>query len=60
MAMIMAPNLFMAPPRSNKDKPDLEFELKKAAATSTIVRMLIHYQDVLWTVSSDLFSSLFS
>ncbi|BFZ11140.1 hypothetical protein BsWGS_14179 [Bradybaena similaris] len=58
VAMIMAPNLFMAPPRSNKDKPDLEFELKKAAATSTIVKMLIHYQDVLWTIPSAFISQL--
>ncbi|CAL1540767.1 unnamed protein product, partial [Lymnaea stagnalis] len=52
VAMIMAPNLFLAPSRNNKEKPDLEVELKKAAGTSNIVKMLVHYQDVLWTIPS--------
>ncbi|CAG5124267.1 unnamed protein product [Candidula unifasciata] len=52
VAMIMAPNLFLAPSSGNKDKEkiNLELELKKAAETSTIVKMLVHYQDVLWTI----------
>ncbi|BFZ20903.1 hypothetical protein BsWGS_23942 [Bradybaena similaris] len=52
VAMIMAPNLFLAPSSSNKDKEkvNLELELKKAAETSNIVKMLVHYQDVLWTI----------
>lgn len=51
VAMIMAPNLFLAPARDTKDKTtDLELELKKAGGTSNIVKMLVHYQDVLWTV----------
>ncbi|XP_059150010.1 rho GTPase-activating protein 18-like [Physella acuta] len=50
VAMIMAPNLFLMPSKSNKEKPDLEVELKKAAGTSNIVKMLVTYQDVLWTI----------
>ncbi|KAK3780616.1 hypothetical protein RRG08_044841 [Elysia crispata] len=57
VAMIMAPNLFMGPApspghRHDRQVLDLEAELKKAAGTSAIVKMLVHYQDVLWTVPS--------
>ncbi|GFS18191.1 rho GTPase-activating protein 18 [Elysia marginata] len=50
VAMIMAPNLFLGPAPS--PALNLEAELKKAAGTSAIVKMLVHYQDVLWTIPS--------
>ncbi|KAH9491963.1 Rho GTPase-activating protein 18 [Bulinus truncatus] len=57
IAMIMAPNLFLAHARI-KEKLDLETELKKAEGTSKIVKMLIHYQDSLWTVPSTFIAQL--
>ncbi|XP_065063081.1 rho GTPase-activating protein 18-like [Rhopilema esculentum] len=45
VAMIMAPNLFMrGGNRANLD------EINKAAATTDVMRMLIKYQNIIWTV----------
>ena len=52
ICMIMAPNLFLAPaPKGDKSKMESHLELTKAANTSNIIKMLIHYQNVLWMVS---------
>lgn len=45
--MIMAPNLFFL--RTN-NRANVD-EIRKAAATTDIMRMLIKYQNILWTVS---------
>ncbi|KAK6167614.1 hypothetical protein SNE40_021597 [Patella caerulea] len=50
VAMIMAPNLFLAPTSRSKTKTVEEVELNRAAGTSKIITMLIHYQDILWTI----------
>ena len=47
VAMIMAPNMFLC---TNKSQPTLQ-EIKQAQGTVNIVRMLIKYQAILWTVS---------
>jgi len=47
VAMIMAPNMFLC---TNKSQPTLQ-EIKHAQGTVNIVRMLIKYQAILWTVS---------
>ena len=47
VAMIMAPNLFLC---TSKSQPSLQ-EIKQAQGTVNIVRMLIKYQAILWTVS---------
>lgn len=45
VAMIMAPNLFLRPnSRANLN------EMNKAASTTNIMRMLIKYQKIIWTV----------
>ena len=49
VAMIMAPNLFLV--SSGKKSKDKEVQLHMAAGTVTIVKMLIKYQHILWTVS---------
>jgi len=49
VAMIMAPNLFIPKVRSSKTSWD--YEINMAARTSNIMRMLIRYQNVVWTVS---------
>ncbi|XP_052764018.1 rho GTPase-activating protein 18-like isoform X3 [Mya arenaria] len=60
VSMIMAPNLFLAPkirrlnPSKGKDAMDLE--IKMAAGTSNIMRMLIRYKHILWTIPSYLMS----
>ena len=46
IAMIMAPNLFMS---GGKPHTDIK-EVKKAQRTVNIVRMLIKYHTILWTV----------
>lgn len=46
VAMIVAPNLFIC---SNKSQPSLQ-EIKQAQGTVNIVRMLIKYQAILWTI----------
>jgi len=46
VAMIMAPNLFLC---TNKAQPTLQ-EIKQAQGTVNIVRMLIKYQAILWTI----------
>ncbi|XP_076456710.1 rho GTPase-activating protein 18-like [Babylonia areolata] len=48
VAMIMAPNLFVAPASKGKMKTTGQLELTKAANTSSVVAMLIHYRHVLW------------
>ncbi|KAL8607685.1 hypothetical protein ACOMHN_039359 [Nucella lapillus] len=50
ICMIIAPNLFLAPAPKGKVKPGAEIELTKAAHTANVVKMLIHYQHVLWMV----------
>ncbi|XP_067666993.1 rho GTPase-activating protein 18-like [Haliotis asinina] len=50
VAMIMAPNLFLGPSTRNKSVSIEQKELSKAHGTSSIVKMLIHYQEELWTV----------
>ena len=51
ICMIMAPNLFLAPAPKGKVKAGGPLELSKAANTSSVIKMLIHYQNVLWMVS---------
>ena len=55
VAMIMAPNLFMAPKvrgsNAGKNKAVWDIEIKMAANTSNIMKMLIRYRGILWTVS---------
>lgn len=46
VAMIMAPNMFLC---TNKSQPTLQ-EIKHAQGTVNIVRMLIKYQAILWTI----------
>lgn len=46
VAMIMAPNLFLC---TDKTQPTLQ-EIKHAQGTVNIVRMLIKYQAILWTI----------
>lgn len=46
VAMIMAPNLFLC---TNKAQPTLQ-EIQHAQGTVNIVRMLIKYQAILWTI----------
>ncbi|XP_041361812.1 rho GTPase-activating protein 18-like isoform X2 [Gigantopelta aegis] len=50
VAMIMAPNLFLGPASLSKTMSIKELELSKAAGTSNIVKMLVHYQNELWTI----------
>ena len=53
VAMIMAPNLFLvASGKKNKDK---EVQFHMAAEKATIVRMLIKYQHIQWTVSAEVY-----
>ncbi|XP_048589876.1 rho GTPase-activating protein 18 [Nematostella vectensis] len=47
VSMIMAPNLFHF--SSSKEMPSLR-EVKQAQATVNLVRMLIKYQNILWTI----------
>ena len=47
VAMIVAPNLFLS---SSKTQASAD-EVKRAQGTVNIVRMLIKYQAILWTVS---------
>lgn len=46
VAMIMAPNLFF----QNNAKINID-EAQKAAGMTDVLRMLIKYQEILWTVS---------
>ncbi|XP_030903510.2 rho GTPase-activating protein 40 isoform X1 [Melopsittacus undulatus] len=50
VSTVMAPNLFMHKGLPNKIPEGKEKQLAEGAAD--IVRMMIHYQDLLWTVSS--------
>ncbi|KAH3709008.1 hypothetical protein DPMN_068468 [Dreissena polymorpha] len=53
VAMIMAPNLFLAPKIGNanigKNKDALDLEIKMARGTSNIVQMITRYKHILWT-----------
>lgn len=49
VAMIMAPNLFVLPVTQNKQPDASEYTL--AANTASIMRLMIHYRQLLWTVS---------
>ncbi|XP_029446890.1 rho GTPase-activating protein 28 isoform X2 [Rhinatrema bivittatum] len=53
VSMIIAPNLFIC-----KGKSANEEEMKAAVSTAHIVRLLIRYQDILWTVPSFLISQV--
>ncbi|XP_033726836.1 rho GTPase-activating protein 18-like [Pecten maximus] len=50
VSMIMAPNLFLVSSSPSKFKGIQEREISMAAGTCNIVRMLIKYLDILWTV----------
>lgn len=50
VSMIMAPNLFLVASSRRKKASVKAIEFRMAAGTSNIVRMLIKYQDLLWTV----------
>ncbi|KAK3088633.1 hypothetical protein FSP39_021540 [Pinctada imbricata] len=58
VAMIMAPNLFLAPSSRSKTKSIKDLEISMAAGTSNIVMMLIKYQKILWTVPSFLLQQM--
>ena len=61
VAMIMAPNLFLVQSSRQRSKamPAMkELELSMAAGTSNIVKMLIKYQDILWSVPSFMISQV--
>lgn len=49
VSTVIAPNLFMHKGLRNKIPEGKEKQLAEGAAD--IVRMMIHYQDLLWTVS---------
>uniref|UniRef100_A0A8D0L2Z8 Rho GTPase activating protein 28 n=1 Tax=Sphenodon punctatus TaxID=8508 RepID=A0A8D0L2Z8_SPHPU len=53
VSMIVAPNLFIY-----KGKRANQEEMQTAATTAHIVRLLIRYQDILWTVPSFLISQV--
>nr|XP_033789900.1 rho GTPase-activating protein 28 isoform X2 [Geotrypetes seraphini] len=53
VSMIIAPNLFIC-----KGKSANQAEMKAAVSTAHIVRLLIRYQDILWTVPSFLISQV--
>ncbi|XP_074656203.1 rho GTPase-activating protein 18-like [Tubulanus polymorphus] len=50
VSMIIAPNLFLSQSQGNRKSVIKDFEINMAAGTANIVRMLIKYQDILWTV----------
>ncbi|KAK7091428.1 hypothetical protein V1264_009109 [Littorina saxatilis] len=58
ICMIMAPNLFLAPAPKGKPKTGGQHELTIAANTSSVVKMLIHYQDVLWMIPSSFLTQI--
>ena len=51
VAMIMAPNLFLTQSGRSKPKSVKEIEFAMAAGTSNIVRQMIQYQEIMWSVS---------
>ncbi|XP_044522726.1 rho GTPase-activating protein 28 [Gracilinanus agilis] len=53
VSMIVAPNLFIY-----KGKRSSQEEMQAAATTAHIVRLLIRYQDILWTVPSFLITQV--
>ena len=62
VAMIMAPNLFCVQRKPSKNKlPTIpEVDILMATGNSNVVRMLIKYQDILWTVCATSFGGCFS
>ncbi|CAH1797242.1 unnamed protein product [Owenia fusiformis] len=60
VAMIMAPNLFLVQNRKiwNAHNKSREQEITMAAGTSNIVKKLIHYHPLLWTVPSFMLSQV--
>ena len=61
VAMIMAPNLFLVQSsrqRSKASTPLKDLEISMAAGTSNIVKMLIKYQEILWSVPSFMISQV--
>ena len=50
VAMIMAPNLFYTRGGRRQDLKEAQSDLKMAACTCNVVRMLIRYHNVLWIV----------
>lgn len=64
VAMIMAPNLFLAPkvrpPQAGKSKGNWDLQVNIATGTSNIVRMLIKYHKILWTVSFKKYMGIFA
>ncbi|ELU05836.1 hypothetical protein CAPTEDRAFT_167257 [Capitella teleta] len=57
VAMIMAPNLFLV--QSRKSQPlKRDLEISTAAGTSNVIKMLIKFQDILWSVPSFMISQI--
>lgn len=60
IAMIMAPNLFLAPKvpplQAGKSKGNWDLQVTMATGTSNIVRMLIKYRKILLTIPSNILS----
>lgn len=52
VAVVMAPNIFMF--KGFRNKISMQQELSMATETANIVRLLIRYQNLLWTVHSNL------
>lgn len=50
VAMIIAPNLFLPKKLKKHGERDLTAEINMAATTCKITKMMIKYQDILWTV----------
>lgn len=51
VAMIMAPNLFFSRGSRRQDPKEAQADLKMAACTCNVVRMLIRYHYLMWIVS---------
>lgn len=60
VAMIMAPNLFLAPKvrplQAGKAKGNWDLQMNIATGTSNVIRMLIKYRKILWTIPSNILS----
>lgn len=55
VAMIMAPNIFLAPKlrvTPGREHEAMETEIKLASVTSKLMRMMIRYKHILWTVGT--------
>ncbi|XP_064653197.1 rho GTPase-activating protein 18-like isoform X2 [Lineus longissimus] len=58
-AMIIAPNLFLINQAvSTAQTKKVNFEISMAAGTSNIIKMMIKYQDILWTIPSFLLQQI--